>query len=141
MKLISTSSSKNDLSIYYMSKNKGPTFIKQINLNPNNALQNGKNKKESSIFKRRINYSNFISQKMKQNIIQRNQESYLKQNIINKSRYSYNNSSYSNGCPAQFTNYNPNKITNLVITLIIMNLIKIIFSERKEKKITNLKED
>jgi len=125
MKLISNSSSKNDLNKTYMSKNKGPTFIRQINLNSNNMLQNEKNKKESNIFKRRINYSNFINQQMKQNIIHRNQESNLKPNVINKSRYSYNNSNNSNGCPTQLANYNPDLFINNKSTSIENKIIKI----------------
>ena len=105
MKLISSnSSSKNELNNtnYNMGKNKGKILINQIISNANKTVNKNKKdksqkEKESSIFKRRINYSNFINQKMKQNIIHRNQELLLKQSKINKSRYSYNNSNNSNG--------------------------------------------
>ena len=106
MKLIS-SNSKNELNKtnYNANKYKGKVFINQLNSNSNKTIynnKNDKNQKENSIFKRRINYSNFINQKMKQNIIHRNHELYLKQNIINKSRYSYNNSNNnSNGINPQ----------------------------------------
>ena len=143
IKLLSNSSSKNELNktYYNANKNKAPTFIKQINSNSNNVFQNEKDKKESSIFKRRINYSNFINQKMKQNIVHRNQESYLKQNAINKSRYSYNNSNNSNGCPAQLAinnYYNPdlfinnnNKSTSIENKIIKINDLNYILNEKE----------
>jgi len=142
-KLISNSSSKNDLNktYYNMNKNKCPTFIKQINSNSNKVLQNEKNKKESNIFKRRINYSNFINQKMKQNIIHRNQESYLKPNEINKARYSYNNSNNINGSPGQLAisnnYYNPdlfinnNKSTSIENKIIKLNDLNSLINEKE----------
>ena len=142
-KLISNSSSKNDLNktYYNMNKNKCPTFIKQINSNSNKVLQNEKNKKESNIFKRRINYSNFINQKMKQNIIHRNQESYLKPNEVNKARYSYNNSNNINGSPGQLAisnnYYNPdlfinnNKSTSIENKIIKLNDLNSLINEKE----------
>ena len=142
-KFISNSSSKNDLNktYYNMIKNKGPTFIKQINSNSNKELQNEKNKKESNIFKRRINYSNFINQKMKQNIIHRNQESYLKPNEINKAIYSYNNSNNINGSPVQLAinnnYYNPdlfinnNKSTSIENKIIKLNDLNSLINEKE----------
>ena len=77
-----------------------------------------KKKKESSIFKRRINYSHFINQKKKQNIILRNQELCFKQNKINNS----NNSNGANKtkigiennyCNIYYSKENNNKIKSL----------------------------
>ena len=68
--------------------------------------------KKQNIFKRRINYSNFINQKMKQNnIIQRNKRTYLKQSIISKSKFG----NKSNGCNTCFDlNHNDNYVKNLL---------------------------
>ena len=83
--LSSNSSSKNELNNtnYNMGKNKGKILINQIISNANktvnkNKKDKSKKEKEGSIFKRRINYSNFINQKMKKNIIHRNKELLLK---------------------------------------------------------------
>ena len=66
--------------------------------------------KEESIFKRRINYSNFINQKLKQNIIYRNQEFSNKQNTSNKIRYSFvKNSNGNNNIINTNTNTNTNR--------------------------------
>lgn len=71
----------------------------------------GKNKEEDTIFKRRINYCNFINQKMKKRIIHRNKEINIKQNIINKSSYSNSNNN-SKACifPKDINNKNINDI-------------------------------
>ena len=102
-------------------KNKSKSMVNKMNINSNsssNKTLNNKNEnmdekeKKKNIFKRRINYSNFINQKMKQNIIiQRNSGSYLKQNMINKSII--NNK--SNGCNTCFdANHNDNYVNNLL---------------------------
>ena len=118
MKLISSnSSSKNELNKKNknFNKNNGKIIINKIKPNSTinkNIYKNKQDKfsKESIIFQRRINYSNFINQKMKQNIIQRNQELDLKKNMKNKSKYSYNNSNNSNGYNNMKININNNYI-------------------------------
>ena len=102
-------------------KNKSKSLVNKMNINShsssNKTLYNqnenmDEKEKKKNIFKRRINYSNFINQKMKQNIIiQRNNGSYLKQNMINKSII--NNK--SNECNTCFdANHNDNYIKNLL---------------------------
>ena len=121
MKLISSnSSSKNELGGKNNNSNKNNGNIIINPIKPNSTINKNiyKNKqykqsKESIIFQRRINYSNFINQKMKQNIIQRNQDLDMKKNINNKSRYSYNNSNNSNnGCNNMKKDINNNYIFN-----------------------------
>ena len=66
---------------------------------------------------------------MKQNIIHRNQESYLKPNEINKAIYSYNNSNNINGSPVQLAisnnYYNPDLFINNKSTSIENKIIKL----------------
>ena len=73
---------------------------------------NDEKEKKQNIFKRRINYSNFINQKMKQNIIiHRNKGNYLKPNMINKTKFG----NKSNGCNTCFDmNHNDNYVKNLL---------------------------
>ena len=101
-------------------KNKSKSLANKMNINSNSSsnktLYKNENmdekEKKKNIFKRRINYSNFINQKMKQNIIiQRNNESYLKKNIINKSKIS-NKSNDSNTCFD--ANHNDNYVKNVL---------------------------
>ena len=102
-------------------KNKSKSLVNKMNINShsssNKTLYNqneniDEKEKKKNIFKRRINYSNFINQKMKQNIIiQRNNGSYLKQNMINKSIIN-NKSKECNTCFD--ANHNDNYIKNLL---------------------------
>ena len=101
-------------------KNKSKSLVNKIKINSNSSsnktLYKNENldekEKKKNIFKRRINYSNFINQKMKQNIIiHRNKGSYLKQNMINKTKF--NNKSI--GCNTCFDlNHNDNYVDNLL---------------------------
>ena len=102
-------------------KNKSKSLVNKMNINShsssNKTLYNqneniDEKEKKKNIFKRRINYSNFINQKIKQNIIiQRNNGSYLKQNMINKSIIN-NKSKECNTCFD--ANHNDNYIKNLL---------------------------
>ena len=102
-------------------KNKSKSLINKMksNSSSNKTLyKNDKNEnmdekeKKQNIFKRRINYSNFINQKMKQNnIIQRNKRTYLKQSMIGKSKFG----NRSIGCNTCFDiNHNDNYVKNLL---------------------------
>lgn len=102
-------------------KNKSKSLVNKMNINShsssNKTLYNqneniDEKEKKKNIFKRRINYSNFINQKIKQNIIiQRNNGSYLKQNMINKSIIN-NKSKECNTCFD--ANHNDNYIKNML---------------------------
>ena len=92
-----------------------------------------KSQKESYIFQRKINYSNFINQKMKNNIIHRNKETSLKRNKINKSRYSYNNCYNYNGCTMPIDINNRNNCIELFIGNNKSNSI-----DKKKTKLKNL---
>ena len=102
-------------------KNKSKSLVNKMNINShsssNKTLYNqnenlDEKEKKKNIFKRRINYSNFINQKIKQNImIQRNNGSYLKQNTINKSIIN-NKSKECNTCFD--ANHNDNYIKNML---------------------------
>ena len=117
MKLISSELKKMNSNF---AKNKSKSLVNKMNINSNSSsnktLYKNENiderKKKQNIFKRRINYSNFINEKMKQNIIiHRNQANYLKQNMVNKSKV--NNK--SNGCNTCFDlNHNDNYVKNLL---------------------------
>ena len=91
--------------------------------------------KEESIFKRRINYSNFINQKLKQNIIYRNQEFSNKQNTSNKIRYSFvKKSNGNNNIINTNTNANTNR-NNIYNNSIELNNMRDINTETLPKKI------
>ena len=117
MKLISSELKKMNSNF---AKNKSKSLVNKMNINSNSSsnktLYKNENidekKQKQNIFKRRINYSNFINQKMKQNIIiHRNQGNYLKQNMANKSK----NNNKSNGCNTCFDlNHNDNYVKNLL---------------------------
>ena len=117
MKLISSELKKMNSNFV---KNKSKSLVNKMNINSNSSsnktLYKNENidekKQKQNIFKRRINYSNFINQKMKQNIIiHRNQGNYLKQNMANKSK----NNNKSNGCNTCFDlNHNDNYVKNLL---------------------------
>ena len=117
MKLISSELKKMNSNF---AKNKSKSLVNKMNINSNassnKTLYKNENidekKQKQNIFKRRINYSNFINQKMKQNIIiHRNQGNYLKQNMANKSK----NNNKSNGCNTCFDlNHNDNYVKNLL---------------------------
>ena len=123
LKLINTNlTSKNDIKKINsnLKKNKSKSLVNKIKLNSNSNQIFYKNEnldekeKKKNIFKRRINYSNFINQKMKQNIIiHRNKGSFYKQNnIANKSKFSNNS---NNGCKTCFDlNNNDNYVKNLL---------------------------
>jgi hypothetical protein len=123
LKLINTNlTSKNDIKKINsnLKKNKSKSLVNKIKLNSNSNQIFYKNdnldekEKKKNIFKRRINYSNFINQKMKQNIIiHRNKGSFYKQNnIANKSKFSNNS---NNGCKTCFDlNHNDNYVKNLL---------------------------
>ena len=124
LKLISSNIiSKNELKKINsnFANNKSKSMINKMksNSSSNKTLyKNDKNEnmdekdKKKNIFKRRINYSNFINQKMKQNnIIERNKGTYLKQNMISKPKLS----NKSNGCNICFDiNHNDNYVKNLL---------------------------
>ena len=124
LKLISSNIiSKNELKKINsnFANNKSKSMINKMksNSSSNKTLyKNDKNEnmdekdKKKNIFKRRINYSNFINQKMKQNnIIERNKGTYLKQNMISKPKLS----NKSNGCNTCFDiNHNDNYVKNLL---------------------------
>ena len=113
MKLISSELKKMNSNF---AKNKSKSLVNKMNINSNSSsnktLYKNENiderKKKQNIFKRRINYSNFINEKMKQNIIiHRNQANYLKQNMVNKSKV--------NNCNTCFDlNHNDNYVKNLL---------------------------
>ena len=117
MKLISSELKKMNSNF---AKNKSKSLVNKMNINSNSSSNKTLYKNENidekqqkqNIFKRRINYSNFINQKMKQNIIiHRNQGNYLKQNMANKSK----NNNKSNGCNTCFDlNHNDNYVKNLL---------------------------
>ena len=117
MKLISSELKKMNSNF---AKNKSKSLVNKMNINSNSSsnktLYKNENidekKQKQNIFKRRINYSNFINQKMKQNIIiHRNQGNYLKQNMANKSK----NNNKSNGCNTCFDlNHNDNYVKNIL---------------------------
>ena len=102
-------------------KNKSKSLVNKMKTNSisnktlykNDKIENFDEKeKKQNIFKRRINYSNFINQKMKQNIIiHRNKGNYLKPNMINKTKFG----NKSNGCNTCFDmNHNDNYVKNLL---------------------------
>ena len=97
----------NNLNNFYKN-NKGQNYFNKLSSNSSSnktLYSNMKNKsqKEICIFQRKINYSNFINQKMQKNIIHRNQES-LKNNKIDKSRYSYSNCNFIGNIPLDINN-------------------------------------
>ena len=107
LKLISSNIiSKNELKKMNSNfiKNKSKSLMNKMksNSSSNKILHKNENmeenEKKQNIFKRRINYSNFINEKMKKtNIIQRNKRTYLKQSMIGKSKFS-NKSNECNTC-------------------------------------------
>jgi hypothetical protein len=97
----------NNLNNFYKN-NKGQNYFNKLSSNSSSnktLYSNMKNKsqKEICIFQRKINYSNFINQKMQKNIIHRNQES-LKNNKIDKSRYSFCNCNFNGNIPLDVNN-------------------------------------
>ena len=124
LKLISSNLiAKNELkkSNSNFTKNKSKSLVNKIKINSNSnsnktlykndLIIDEKGEKNQNVFKRRINYSNFINQKMKQNIIiHRNKGSYLKQSMINKSKYG----NKSNGCNTCLDMNNDNYVKDLL---------------------------
>ena len=134
MKLINSNSKKELKNTNYnvnklKGKNSNVSSLSNKSSIKNKNDKNDKKKKQSSIFKRRINYSNFINQKKKQNIILRNQELCFKQNKINKS----NN---SNGCNKMKIGLDNNNYCNIYCSK--ENNYKIKSLDKSAKKINNL---
>ena len=125
LKLISSNLiAKNELkkSNSNFTKNKSKSLVNKRKINSNsssnktlykneNIEEKGEKNQNPNVFKRRINYSNFINQKMKQNItIHRNKGNYLKQSMMNKTKLG----NKSNGCNSCLDMNNDNYVNDLL---------------------------